>query len=151
MNPLIWLCNHCLNSQQIRSLSCPISTRSTTIILANQQNRWNLFSLIPFRAIEDCHFFATREMNGFRSRNFAELIDNSNVGEGSTSHYCVVATPRSVRVEVSWNQTAIGQVLSSRTGPSNRASWGNVIGCDWVAQVQEDASISGNTRKNWII
>ena len=97
---------HCLNSLQIGSFSSPISTTSRAIFLATDNNQLFALCLILFSRIKNVAFFACWDMNGlWSSLSFKHFVDDSNVSKSTTGHDQIVATTRSVCVEVGATDT----------------------------------------------
>lgn len=67
-------------------------------------------------------------MHGTRCLSVQELVEETDVGERATGHHSIVATPRAVRVEVTWVQTGKG------------------LKCYFGFWVQLDSNIKKNTK-----
>src|SRR3954449_4269066 len=100
---------------QRRSFRSPVARRTGAIFLTRQNHKGHAFRLILYGRVEDRHLFIARQMTGVTA--FAiwnHLVTNTCIGEGSAHHYFVVATARSVRVEIARLHAVCDQIPAGR-------------------------------------
>ncbi len=129
MNTLEAFCQHGLDPQQVGTLGCPVAARAGAVLLAGNHQQRGAFLLVTHGRVVDRQLLASGHMQGvaafFACQHF---VADTDVGEGAAHHHFVVATPRTVGVEVAWLHTLFPQVAPGRAVGLDVAGGGNVVG-----------------------
>jgi len=80
-------------------------------------------------------------MNGLWSDLIDKLVDNSDVGESTSSHDFIVTSSGSICVVIFWLDTLAVKISGSWRVSSNLSGWGNVISSDGISHVQKNIGI----------
>lgn len=141
VDSFIALSDDSLDSLEERSLGSPISGGARSVLLSCKDDGGFTFFLISCSGIEDGHLLTRWDVDGLWSDFIDELVDKSDVGEGSSCHDLVISSSGTVCVVVLWPNTSGFQVSGGWRVVGNLTSWRDMVGGDGVTQVQEDVSI----------
>ena len=118
MDPLIRLGYHRFDSEQRRALGGPVPTGTGSILLTRHDDQRS----VPFGVgrcrveYRDHHVVTLREVDGEATLDSGEhQILQADVRERAANHDFVVASPRTVGVEVRAFYAVLTEVLSCRT------------------------------------
>ena len=138
MDTLVRDSNDSLNTLEERTLGGPITRGTRSIGSTSQNDKRVSLTNVLLSGIKDIHDLLGGAIDGLGSSLADELVDQTNVGEGTTGHNLVVTTPGTVGVELLGLNTVIVEVTGSGGLARDVSGGGDVIGGDGVANVQED-------------
>ena len=130
------------DSEQHRTLRCPVSGAAGAVLAARDDDERHAVGLVAHRRVVNAHGFASRVVRRPVALMIGcEVIPQPYVAESAAHHDVVVATPRSVGVErASWD--IIGdEMLAGRRARRDAASWGDVISRYGIADLNQHACI----------
>src|SRR5215212_91200 len=127
------------DTEQERSLGRPVTRGAGAVLLAREHDEGDVFLPILHGRLVDGGLLAVGEVNGVASLPGDELVAQPDVAEGAAHHHLVVTAPGSVGVEVPRVNALGDQVLTGRALRGDRASRGDVVRSDRVADLDEDA------------
>ena len=109
MDSLVGFGNNGTNSLEERSLGSPISGRSGSVITSSQDDQVLALAPVLFGGVKHIHGFVGRQMQSIGSGLSNEFVDQTDVGERSSCHDGVIASARSVAVELTWSYSLRAQ------------------------------------------
>ena len=107
--------------EQAWTLGGPVARAAAAVLLAGQDDERNTFVRVPQSGVVDRHLLLVGQMR--RPVALAaghQLVAQPDVGEGAAHHHLVVATSRTVAVEVGPPDAVLDQVASGRAVDGNR-------------------------------
>ena len=138
MNTLVRLGNDSLNTLEERTLGGPITRGTRSVSLTSQDNEGVSLLDVLLSSIKHIHHLLGGAIDGLGSGLANELVDQTDVGEGTTGHDLVVTTPGTVGVELLGLNTVLVEVTGSGGLARDVSGGGDVIGGDRVSDVQQD-------------
>src|SRR5690349_4974748 len=102
MNAFKTLRDDGFHAEQPRPFRGPVARASRAVLLTGDDHEGHVFRLVTHRRIVDAHAFAVWLIDrnaAFNSRHH-QILD-PDVCERATDHHFVIATPRTVTIEVS--------------------------------------------------
>src|SRR5678816_75084 len=99
--------HHGSNTQQSGSLCGPVTGTTSAVLLARKNDERNAFLLVPHRGIINARAFTVGVKNcdaTFDAWN--HQVFNPNVREGTPDHCLVIASSRSIAIEVTYINAA---------------------------------------------
>lgn len=141
MNTLIGLSNNNLDALKVGSLGSPITGRSGTVLLASDDNELLAFLHVSLSGIEDGESLTGRNVESERTVSVNHLVDQTDVGEGTSGHNVIVTSARSVRVEVLGFNTILSEPSSGHRGLGDVTGGGDVISGHGISEEQQARSI----------
>ena len=95
------LSDDCLNTQQIWTLSGPVSARTSAVLLTSEDDSLVAFLFVLLSCIEDIMSLPRGNMDGMRSHfAFHHLVSDPDISESASGHNQIVASTRSISVEI---------------------------------------------------
>jgi len=91
--------------------------------------------------IEYFHDFSWRDVDSLWARLVNHFVDQPDIGKSTSGHDFIIASARSIRVEVLLFNALRKQVLGSWRCLWNVASWRNVVSGDGVSEVAQAVCI----------
>lgn len=141
MDSFEWLSDHCLNSLQVRALGCPIPAWPWSILLASENYQLLSFLLVFLSSIEDVHHLPSGHVDSlWTNLTLHHFVDYSDVGESSSCHDKVVASPWPIGVKVLLLDTLFLQEPRCRRVDGYVASRWNVVSSDWISEHSKNVS-----------
>jgi len=140
MDSLVALSDNSFDALEVGSLGGPIAGGARAVLFASQNNELLARIDVLLSSVEDSHFLARGDVDGGGTDLRHHLVDEANVGKGSTSHDLVVTSAGSVGVVVLSSDAALLKVSSSGGVLGDLTSWGDVISRDRVTNVEQAVS-----------
>lgn len=140
MDTLVGLGDDSVNTLEVGAFGGPITRRARSVLVASQDNQLLSSVLVLFGGIEDGHLFAGWHVHGSGSDLRHHLVDETDVGEGATSHNLIVASARTIRVEVLRSNISFSQVAGGWGIFCDLTSRGDVISRDRVTNIKQAVS-----------
>merc|ERR1719400_1028259 len=105
VNSLVALSNDSSHTKEEGTLSRPVSARPAPVVLAGEHNEVRPSLPVLLSGVEDVQDVVGRDVQRLGSGLPNQLVDQSDVSKGASSHYSVIASSRSERIEIPWCQT----------------------------------------------
>src|SRR5260370_24917663 len=115
-------------AQQQRPLGSPVTGTTGAIFFACDDQQWYSLLLVVHRCFVNGGLLATGQVDrvvSFLLRQ--QAIVQANIAKGAAYHHLVVATPRSIGVEVALFDAMLDQELPGGAGSRKVASRGDVV------------------------
>lgn len=142
VDTLVALSDDDLDSLEVGALGSPIARGSRSVLFTSEDDSVNTITLVLVSSVKDGHLFSGRDVHGGRTSLLNHLVDQTHVGESTTSHDLIVTSARSVRVEIFIGDSTLSKEAGSRGVLSDLSSRGDVIGSDGVSHVQKAVSVT---------
>lgn len=114
-----------LYSLEVGSFGCPISAWAWSILFSSKNDSLNVAFDVPLGCIEDIESLTSGDMNSLRTHcSFHHLVDYSNISKRSSCHDQVIASPRTICIEISLFDSPLLQ-------KSSCWRWHWYIACRW--------------------
>jgi hypothetical protein len=137
MDTLVALSNHSLDTLEVRAFSGPVAGGSRAIFSTSKNDSVNSSFLVLVSGVKDGHLFSRGNVLGSWTNLVDHLVNETDVGESTTSHDLIVTTTGTVGVKVLIGNSAFSKIASSRRVLGNLSSRGDVIGGDRVTEVEQ--------------
>jgi hypothetical protein len=118
------------------------------LILVLIQNQYGNLRQILLSGVINVESLARRHVNSLGGSLADHLVDQADVGEGTTNHDFVITTTSTVAVEVVLLNTTGFQVASSRRALGDVTSRADVIGGDRVTEVQQAVGVLDGSERS---
>ena len=141
MDTLVALSNNSLDALKLRTLGSPITRGTRAVLVTGKDDGVDASLHVLVGSVENGHLLTGRNVHGLGADLVNELVDEADVGEGTTSHDLVVTSAGTVGVEVLGGNTLLLEVASSGRVGSNLTSRRDVISGDGVTDVKEHVGV----------
>ena len=142
VDPLVTLSNNCSYPEEKRSLGGPVSAGATAIIFPRKDDELRPSLGVLLGSVEHVQLLTGGDVNCLGRGLPDELVDDSNVAEGSSGHDSVVASPGAEAVELPGIESPAVQVSGRGRLPGDGPGWRDVIRRHGVAQVEQGVRAS---------
>ena len=140
VDPLVALRYNSSYPEQERSLGGPVPARATPIIFPRKDDQLGSSLGVLLGSVEHVQLLAGGDVNCLRRGLPDELVDDSDVAEGSSSHDGVVASPGSEAVELRRREAPAVQVPGGGGPPGDRPGRRDVVRRDGVPEIKQSVS-----------
>src|SRR5207237_6309745 len=150
MDSLERLCDHRPDTEEKRTLGCPVARRSGAVFFARDDHERNSALLVFHRGFVNRNRLvplASRSPPTCSSRR--ELVTKADIREGSAHHHLVISPTRSIGVEVDRLHAMLDQPFPGWTRSRNRAGWRDVISSDGITEHSESARPGDRPDSRW--